>query len=162
MPDTRQSISAGIHFGMTSGVITTLGLMVGLHSGTHSIQAVIGGVITIAIADAFSDALGIHISEESRRDVSASQVWWATVATFAAKLLMALTFVLPVLLWPLDLAVTISVAWGMTVLAWLSYRMARARGERPWSVMIEHLLIAALVIVISQQVGGWVARYFGA
>ena len=52
-------------FGLTSGIITTLGLIVGLHSGTHSKLAVIGGILTIAMADAFSDALGIHVSEES-------------------------------------------------------------------------------------------------
>lgn len=40
----------GVHFGLTSGVITTLGLMVGLHSGTHSLRAVAGGILTIAIA----------------------------------------------------------------------------------------------------------------
>ncbi len=55
----KESLNTGISFGLTSGVITTLGLIVGLHSGTHSKLAIIGGIITIAIADAFSDALGI-------------------------------------------------------------------------------------------------------
>ncbi|MDI6733408.1 MAG: hypothetical protein QME51_05200, partial [Planctomycetota bacterium] len=59
----NHSIKTGFSFGSTSGVITTLGLMVGLHSGTHSKFAVLGGIVTIAVADAFSDALGIHISE---------------------------------------------------------------------------------------------------
>ena len=62
----KDSLRTGISFGLTSGIITTLGLMVGLHSGTHSRVIVIGGILTIAIADAFSDALGIHISEESK------------------------------------------------------------------------------------------------
>ncbi|HID20408.1 MAG TPA: hypothetical protein EYP28_05685, partial [Methanophagales archaeon] len=61
----KHSLKIGFSFGLTSAIITTLGLMVGLHSGTHSKLVVIGGVLTIAIADAFSDALGIHISEES-------------------------------------------------------------------------------------------------
>jgi vacuolar iron transporter family protein len=59
------SIRTGLHFGLTSWVITTLGMMVGLHSGTHSPRAVVGGILTIAVADAFSDAVGIHISEGS-------------------------------------------------------------------------------------------------
>ncbi len=62
----KLSYIKGISFGLTSGIITTLGMIVGLHAGTHSRLAVIGGVLTIAIADAFSDALGIHISEESQ------------------------------------------------------------------------------------------------
>ena len=53
-------------FRVDLGVITTLGLIVGLHSGTHSRAIVIGGILTIAIADAMSDALGIHVSEESK------------------------------------------------------------------------------------------------
>ncbi len=40
-------------------------MIVGLNSGTNSKNIVLGGIITIAIADALSDALGIHISEEN-------------------------------------------------------------------------------------------------
>ena len=46
----RLSLKIGFSFGLTSGVITTLGLMVGLHSGTNSKLAVMGGILTIAIA----------------------------------------------------------------------------------------------------------------
>ena len=53
----KDSLRTGISFGLTSAVITTLGLMVGLHSGTGSKLVVLGGILTIAIADAFSDAL---------------------------------------------------------------------------------------------------------
>ncbi len=81
----RDSLRTGICFGLTSAVITTLGLMVGLHSGTHSRIVVLAGVLTIAIADAFSDALGIHISEESDKTRTAKQVWGATIATFLTK-----------------------------------------------------------------------------
>ena len=48
----KHPFTTGLSFGTTSGVITTLGLIVGLHSGTHSALAVIGGIITIAIAPA--------------------------------------------------------------------------------------------------------------
>jgi len=71
----KDSMRTGISFGLTSAVITTLGLMVGLHSGTHSKIVVLAGVLTIAIADAFSDALGIHVSEEADNTRTARQVW---------------------------------------------------------------------------------------
>lgn len=61
----EHSIEVGLSFGLTSAIITTLGLMVGLNAGTHSVSVVIGGVLTIAIADSLSGALGIHVSEES-------------------------------------------------------------------------------------------------
>jgi len=48
----KHQLKTGVSFGLTSGIITTLGLMVGLHSGTQSRIAVVGGILTIAIADA--------------------------------------------------------------------------------------------------------------
>ena len=70
------------------------------------------------------------------------------------------SFVVPLLLFELTLAVVISVGWGMAVLAVLSYRMARAQGAAPWKVIGEHLLIAALVVAATQLVGVWVAATF--
>ena len=41
----KDSLRTGISLGMTSAVITTLGLMVGLHSGTHSKIVVLAGIV---------------------------------------------------------------------------------------------------------------------
>ena len=94
----KRSLRIGISFGLTSGVITTLGLITGLHAGAAATSVMAGGIVTIAIADALSDALGIHLSEEAREDGDMRGVWLATVATFCAKFFMALSFLLPVLL----------------------------------------------------------------
>jgi len=51
----KRSFRIGFSFGLTSGIITTLGLMVGLYSSTNSQLVVIGGILTIAIADSLSD-----------------------------------------------------------------------------------------------------------
>ena len=51
----KKSLKIGLSFGLTSGVITTLGLLVGLNSSTHSKMVVLGGILVIAIADALSD-----------------------------------------------------------------------------------------------------------
>ena len=81
----RLSIRKGFSFGLTSGIITTLGLIVGLHSGTHSNIVIIGGILVIAIADAMSDALGVHVSEESENKHSTKEIWESTVSTFLSK-----------------------------------------------------------------------------
>ena len=155
----KDSLRTGISFGVVSGVITTLGLMVGLHSGTGSKLVVLGGIFTIAIADAFSDALGIHISEESENVHTPRQIWVATIATFIAKFVFALTFVVPVILLPLFAAIIVSLVWGLSVLTVLSYFMAKAKGERPWKIVGEHVLIAIVVIAITHWVGDWVATF---
>ena len=152
----KTSFKTGLSFGLTSGVITTLGLMMGLHSGTHSRTVVIAGIVTIAIADAMSDALGIHVSEESKNSGPTRQIWEATVATFVAKFVIAMTFMAPVITRPLDQAIVISVIWGLFLLAILSYLVAQAQVIPPWKVIGEHLLIALCVVVITYVVGDWV------
>ncbi len=151
----------GLFFGATSGVITTLGLMTGLNAGTKSITAVLGGILVIAFADAMSDALGIHLAEEANPNTDHAHVWAATISTFITKFVFALSFVVPLLLLPLGPAVAASIAWGMLVIVVLSYFLARARGESPWYIILEHLGIAVLVVVLSHFIGVWVARTFG-
>ncbi|KAA3627030.1 MAG: hypothetical protein DWQ09_14250 [Proteobacteria bacterium] len=158
--DLKQSWITGLSFGLTSGVITTLGLMVGLHSGTHSTLAVAGGVITIAIADACSDALGIHVAEESRATRNTLAIWEATIATLITKMAVALTFLVPIFLFELSTAIVVAVVWGLLLLTVLSWRLARHRGESALPVVGEHLLIAVVVIVATHYVGDWVAIAF--
>lgn len=147
----------GLSFGLTSGVITTLGLVVGLAAGTASRLAVLGGIVTIAVADALSDALGIHVSEEAEAVHTQAEIWTSTAATFTAKFAMALSFTIPVLLLELDLAVIVSVAWGAVTLAALSYQLARIQEVRAWPVVTEHLVVAAIVVAATHGLGRWVA-----
>ncbi len=154
-------MKTGFCFGLTSGIITTLGLMVGLNSGTGSKLAVIGGILTIAVADAFSDALGIHISEEAENVHSTREVWEATVFTFASKFLVASTFIVPVLLFDLTFAVVVSLVWGFFVLGVLSIFLARDQEKDAWKVVAEHLLILAVVVIATDLVGGWIGAKFG-
>jgi vacuolar iron transporter family protein len=151
-----EPLKKGVSFGLTSGTITTLGLMVGLHSETNSAAIVLGGILTIAVADAFSDALGIHISEEAENRHTQREIWLSTIATFLAKFIFATSFVIPVLLLPLSAAIAASVLWGMSILAVLSYRIARDQREQPWKVIAEHLSVAALVIVTTHFLGDWI------
>lgn len=156
----RRLFRAGFSFGITSGIITPLGLIVGLYSGTHSTLVVIGGILIISIADAFSDAFGMHISKESEVKDSAKGIWEATIATFISKLVFALTFLIPVLLLPLSTAVIVSVIWGLSLICALSFFIAREERIEPWKVILEHLVIALLVIVLSNYVGSWIKSVF--
>lgn len=157
----KLSYIKGISFGLTSGIITTLGMMVGLHAGTHSQLAVLGGVLTIAIADAFSDALGIHISEESENVHTTKEIWESTFATFAAKFIFALTFVVPILLFELSQAIWVSIIWGMFVLGGISCWMARSQKQPAWHIIGEHWGIAVVVIIITHYLGQWISMTFG-
>lgn len=151
----------GLFFGATSGVITTIGLIVGLNSGTKSIAAVLGGILVIAVADAMSDALGIHLAEEADPNTDHGHVWAATIMTFVTKFVFSISFAVPLLLLPLTTAVAVSVVWGLLVIVILSYFLARSQDESPLYIIGEHLGIAVLVLVFSHYIGVWVAATFG-
>jgi VIT1/CCC1 family predicted Fe2+/Mn2+ transporter len=155
------STKTGFSFGVTSAIITTLGLIMGLYSGTHSRLAVMGGILVIAIADAFSDALGIHVSEESENVHTEKEIWTSTASTFGFKFIFSMSFLVPVILLPLGTAVAVSIIWGLSILAALSAMMAMSRKEKPWKVIGEHLLIAVAVIIITNYVGIWISGVFG-
>ena len=157
----RHSLKTGFSFGLTSGIITTLGLMVGLHSGTHSKLVVIGGILTIAIADAFSDALGIHVSEESENKHTTKEIWESTICTFVVKFIFAMTFIIPVLLFALGTAIMVGIVWGLSLLTIFSFYMAKEQKVKPWKVVGEHVLIALVVIIITHYVGHWIGSTFG-
>jgi len=157
----KHQLKTGIGFGLTSGIITTLGLMVGLHSGSRSKLLVIGGILTIAIADAFSDALGIHVVEESEGKHTHREIWESTIYTFLSKFIFALTFIVPLLIFQLSLAVIVSVIWGLSLLVLFNLYIASGQRVSKWKVVGEHLLITLVVIVITHYLGNWVHSRFG-
>lgn len=156
----KQSIKTGVGFGLTSGIITTLGLMVGLHSGTGSKIVVISGILVIAVADALSDALGIHVSEESDRQQNHKQIWESTLSTFLSKFFVALTFIIPLLLFKLSTAMFVGIVWGLLLIGFFSFYLARQKNKKPYSIVLEHVIIALLVIVITHYIGDLIASFF--
>ena len=156
----KHSLKVGFSFGLTSGIITTLGLLTGLNSSTNSKPVVIGGILTIAIADAFSDALGIHISEESENKHTSREIWESTFSTFFCKFFIALSFLIPVFLFKLQTAVRVSIVWGLLLLSILSFRIAQDQKVKTWQVVLEHLIIAVIVILVANYVGYWISLTF--
>jgi len=154
------SLKVGMGFGLSSATITTLGLMIGLESSTSSKLAVIGGILTIAIADSCSDALGVHIAKESEGNFSTKEIWQATLFTFLFKAVFAFTFVIPVLFLPLTTAIYTALIWGAIILIFQNYKLAKSKKVNPLSVIGEHLLIAALVMMATYFMGTWIAVYF--
>jgi VIT1/CCC1 family predicted Fe2+/Mn2+ transporter len=155
----NNSRKKGFSFGLTSGIITTLGLIVGLHSSTHSTLVIIGGILVIAVADAMSDALGMHISEEAECKHTRREIWESTLTTFSAKLVFASFFIIPFLFFALSAAILISIAWGISLIIVFSYYLAKSQGLKPRNAIFEHVLIAIFVIFATHYIGDWVATF---
>ena len=156
----EKSVSRGLSFGLASGVITTLVMIVGLNSATHLRIAVLGGIISIAVADAFSDAFGIHISEESQNNHREKQIWKETVITFFSKFLVAMSFLIPFLLLPIDTAITVCIIWGLFLITIYSIYLAHIEKKKTFNVVSEHLSIAIIVIIITHFVGDFISIIF--
>ena len=154
-------VKTRFNFALASGTITVLGLMVGLYSGTHMKLVVVGGVLTIAIADAFSDALGFHISKEAEKIQVRGAVWLSTIASFLFKFFFILTFIIPFVFFSLQTAVIISIAWGVLVIGLISYILSIEQGKKPFYVILEHVSITCLVIVLTFFAGRWIFFNFG-
>jgi len=150
----------GFGFGVTSGVVTTLGLIVGLHSGTHSKLAVVGGIVVLAVADALSDAMGVHVSEEAEGEHSHKEVWEATVFTFLAKFVFTLSFIPLVLVLEAQSAILASVAWGLFLITLLSLATARGMGQNPVKAAAEHVLLTIAVVVLAHYAGEMIYEFF--
>lgn len=149
----------GLGFGLTSGVITTLGLLVGLDASTQSRFAVLAGIFAIAISDACSDALGMHVSEESTYKKTSKQIYDAMIATFIAKFLFAMSFSVPFFIFDLSTAVFICVAWGLSVIAYYSYHLAKKERINPSKAISEHVAITIAVIAAAYIVGRLTAMF---
>ncbi|UCD03195.1 MAG: hypothetical protein JSV63_00985 [Candidatus Aenigmatarchaeota archaeon] len=151
------SVRKGFSFGLVTAIITTLALMVGLSASTSSVIVVISGIVIIAVADALSDSLGMHISEEAEYKHSNREVWESTGATFAAKFMVALTFIAPVLLLPLQMAIVASVIWGLLLITVLSFFVAKHQKKNiPWTIA-EHIALMLFIILISHGLGTWLS-----
>ena len=101
-------------------------------------------------------ALGAEREHTAVNTNTTKQIWVATIATFLTKFLFAMTFIVPVLLLALSTAIVVSLIWGLSILAVLSYIIARTQGKPPWKIVGEHLVIAIVVIAITHWVGDWI------
>lgn len=148
----------GICFGITSGVITSLGVIVGLESATSSKLAVVAGIIVMAMAGGLADAAGQHTAEETefengRNKHTGKEVWLTTLSTFLSVAGSILTFAIPLLILPLNIAVFVSIGWGMLLLVILNFYAAKSKKESPVKPIFEHILLALFVIIVSHWTG---------
>ncbi|KYK27190.1 hypothetical protein AYK20_02925 [Thermoplasmatales archaeon SG8-52-1] len=156
----KRSLRIGFSFGLTSGIITTLGLIVGLHSSTDSKFVVIGGILTIAIADAFAESMGVHVATESEIKITKREVWESTFFTFVCKFIFTSIFIIPVLIFSLHVAIILSILFGFYALVILTISIARNRNINPFKMVIEHILISAIVIILAHYAGKIISIIF--
>ena len=161
LKNTIRPTQTRISFGATSAIITNLGIITGLDTLVHPKLSIIGAILVIALADNISDSFSILIFQESGR-LSKKEVWISTLTNFFARLLVSSTFIILIILLPIKHAVVYSVIWGLLILTIMTYTIARRRKVSPYFAILVHTIVAVLVIVASNLLGGFlIARFQG-
>jgi len=158
----RRGLSQPNHYsyGSTAAISTSVGLIVGLGAASVQRSAIVSSLLIIALADNLSDSLSIHVYQESE-NLEARDAFHATLTNFAARLLVAMSFVAIVVSFPSTrTAAILAVAWGAALLTGLSLVLSRLRHLRPWRQISEHLAVAAIVTAASRILGAWIAANF--
>jgi len=146
-------------FGATSAIITCLAFIISLGKITNAKFTIIGSLLVIAIADNISDSLGIHIYQES--DLKKSDVVRiSTFVNFLTRFFVIVVFILFVFFLPLLYASILSIIWGISLLIILSYYIAREQKRNPYKAIVEHLVIAVAVIIVSNYISEWISSVF--
>ncbi|MEM4663023.1 MAG: hypothetical protein QXM75_03295, partial [Candidatus Diapherotrites archaeon] len=105
---------------------------------------------------ALSDALGIHMSEESENKHTEKEIWQSTISTLVSKFFFALIFAFPLLVLDLHNAIIANIVLGLSLLTVFSYQLAKEQNKKPTRVIIEHLAIAIVVIVLTRILGSFI------
>jgi len=71
----------------------------------------------------------------------------------------ALTFIIPVLFLQLSTAIIVCVIWGLSLIAVFSYYIAKQQNVKPYKTILEHSIIAIIVIVVTHHIGVWIATF---
>jgi hypothetical protein len=144
-----------ISYGGTAAVVTSMALIGGLGAADATKPVIVSALLIAALADNLTDALSIHMFQESER-LPEHDAFRGTVSNFVTRLLLCISFVALVGSFPLAQVARIATAWGMLLLAILTYLVARERRAKPWLEVVKHLFIASAVIIVSGAIGHWI------
>lgn len=146
-------------FGTAAAIVAGMALVTGLDAAALSKPAIISSLLIVALADNLTDSLSMHIYQESEL-LEPHQAFAATLSNFGARLAVSLSFVALVALLPIAVAVLVSLAWGLVLLAALSWLIARHRKVNALVEVAKHVVVAVAVVATSKAIGHLIPAQF--
>lgn len=147
-----------ISFGGTAAIVTSMALIAGLEAANAGRAGLVSALLIAAVADNLTDSLSVHMYQESER-FEQKDAFIGTLTNFGTRFLACLSFVLIVVMLPKHLAALCGMVWGMSLLAILTFILARHRRVSAISEIMKHLGVAAIIIIVSRSVGQWIATH---
>ena len=148
-----------ISYGGTAAIVTSTALISGLSAANATKPLIVSALLIAALADNLTDALSIHIFQESEQ-LDQKEALTGTITNFLTRLLLCVSFVVLVGLFPLAHAGEVAIAWGMVLLAALTYLVAHERKVNAPLEVVKHVVVASAVILGSIAIGHWVNTVF--
>ena len=149
-----------ISYGGTAAIVTSTALISGLSAADATKPVIVSTLLIAAFADNLTDALSIHIFQESEQ-LEQQDAFTGTITNFLARLLLCVSFVFLVVMFPLAHASEMAIVWGTVLLAALTYLVARERKVSPALEVVKHTVVAAAVIGASIAIGHWISAVLG-
>jgi Na+-translocating ferredoxin:NAD+ oxidoreductase RnfD subunit len=144
-----------ISYGATAAVVTSTALISGLSAADATKSVIVSALLIAALADNLTDALSIHIFQESEH-LDEKGAFSGTITNFLTRLLLCISFVFLVALFPFEHIAKVGMVWGTLLLATLTYMVARERNVKPLPEVLKHTLVAAMIIAVSIMIGHWI------
>ena len=149
-----------ISFGGTAAIVTSMALINGLCAAEATKPIIVSALLIAALADNLTDALSIHTFQESEQ-LNQKHVFTGTLTNFITRLLLSISFVFLVGLFPLELVDKVAIVWGMLLLATLTCLVAHERKTKPMPEVVKHLLVASAIIIASKLIPSWIGVLMG-
>ncbi len=145
-----------ISYGGTAAVVTSMALITGLNSADATKSVIISALLIAAVADNLTDALSIHVFQESAQ-LDQKSAFIGTITNFITRLLLCISFIPLITYFPLAHIDQFAIIWGMLLLAAITSLVAFERKVKLLPEILKHLLVAATVITASEIIGHWIS-----
>lgn len=148
--ESNDKLSKGQLFGLISGSVTTIGIIIGLWQSHNNVSVIISAIMSIALSDSFSDGFGMYFSQ--RTTLNQSDAANVGINTAFYKIIVTLSYIIPFLVMDIDMAVKISITWGCVLIGYASYQI----GE---GIFIN--LLMAVIVMFMSYLGGNIVKMVG-
>lgn len=145
----------GLYFGIISGIITVLGLIIGLRAGTMSKKAILSGILAISVSDTFADGFALYTSKKAEKTEDKSYgPLKSGIIVVITKLLLAMSFLLPVLFIPdIDTSAVVCLIWGCIVILVSVGYLSILRNENIIVNTSKYLVLTLFIVCITHYSG---------
>lgn len=156
-------LKTGLNSGLIAGLLLIVGVICGLTLAGAGRYIILAGVLVVAFSDAISDAFGYLLNQnilESKSNLESptgSEIktydWQTFITIIFSKLIVASTFLIPLLLTSEIIALYISLIWSLLLLLFLAWLETRGNQKRMISQMLLNLAIFLMVVAAAFYIG---------